>query len=87
MSMKLQCLNSLFQQVLLIAGRKKESVTLKEYKLSYKLGEDLVTLTLFNPKRMECEVVITEKDGNKKKTSVAYAQLPKNIKKTLAPLK
>ncbi len=51
------------------------------------LGEDLVKLILFNPTKMECEVVITEKDGNKKKTAVAYAQLPKSIKKTLGALK
>ena len=86
MSTVQECNSLLHLWVLHIAGKKK-SITLSEYKFTYMLGDDLVTLILFNRNKMECEVVVTEKDGNKKKTSVAFAQLPKSLKKTLGELK
>jgi hypothetical protein len=71
-------------------GKKKETLDFSNQDISFKLKEQTIKVLSLNQNSMNVEVLIVEdakSEGIKKKVSkMAFAHLPKEIKKLLRPI-
>ena len=66
-------------------GKKKKSLDFSDQEIIFKMKEQKMKVLSLNQNSMDVEVIIFE--GKKKKVSkMAFAHLPKDIKKLLRPL-
>ncbi|CAA6798452.1 MAG: Unknown protein [uncultured Sulfurovum sp.] len=66
-------------------GKKKQSLDFSDQDIIFKMKEQKIKVLSLNQNSMDVEIIIFE--GEKKKVSkMAFAHLPKDIKKLLRPL-
>jgi hypothetical protein len=66
-------------------GKKKETLDFSNQDISFKLKEQTIKVLSLNQNSMNVEVLIVE-DAKKKVSKMAFAHLPKDIKKLIRPL-
>jgi hypothetical protein len=66
-------------------GKKKETLDFSNQDISFKLKEQTIKVLSLNQNSMNVEVLIVE-DAKKKVSKMAFAHLPKEIKKLLRPI-
>ena len=66
-------------------AKKKPTLDFSEQDISFKLKEQNIKVLSLNQNTMNVEVLIIE-DHNKKVSKMAFAHLPKEIKKLLRPI-
>jgi len=66
-------------------GKKKVTLDFSNDNISFKLKEQTIKILSLNQESMNVEVIITENE-KKKVSKMAFAHLPKEIKKMLRPL-
>jgi hypothetical protein len=66
-------------------GKKKETLDFSNQDISFKLKEQTIKVLSLNQNSMNVEVLIIE-DEKKKVSKMAFAHLPKEIKKLLRPI-
>ena len=66
-------------------GKKKATLDFSNQDISFKLKEQQIKVLSLNQNSMHVEVVIIE-DEKKKVSKMAFAHLPKEIKKLLRPI-
>jgi hypothetical protein len=66
-------------------GKKKPTLDFSNGNISFKLKEQHIKVLSLNQESMNVEVLITE-DAKKKVSKMAFAHLPKEIKKLLRPI-
>jgi hypothetical protein len=66
-------------------GKKKETLDFSNQDISFKLKEQTIKVLSLNQNSMNVEVLIVE-DEKKKVSKMAFAHLPKEIKKLLRPI-
>jgi len=67
-------------------SKKKKSINLSEQNITFIEKEELYKLLNFNQNSMNVEVSIVGVNGDKRVQKMAFAHLPKHIKKLVRPI-
>ncbi len=67
-------------------AKKKKTINLSEQNITFLEKEELYMLLNFNQNSMNVEVSIVGNDGKKRVQKMAFAHLPKHIKKVVRPI-